>query len=79
MLTVRELIKALENQDPDALILVYANEDDSFVESAECVKPIAPCGDYQVNGYYCQGDSVAAFYAECHPSAKFVAIIGNTY
>ena len=79
-LTVKELIAILEKQNPDAIVAVYANGDDSFLDK-DSVSPVIFDSTGYPRDYACQGDSVIDWFKDDYPalSAEFVVMKGNNY
>ena len=80
MITVKELIAILEKHNPDAIVVVYVNEDDSFL-GKDSVSPIIFDDEGHPKNYGCQGDSVIDYFKDICPSlsAEFVVLKGNNY
>lgn len=77
MLTVKTLIDQLEKLPMDAPVFVYSDRDEGDCEASEAVLCHELCGDYQMEAYYCQGDSNAAIFLGKNPDCEGVVVIGT--
>ena len=80
MITVKELIKELQNCDPDAYVAAYSEYEESDV-IIDKVHPNVKRGnngynDYPIMEYRCRDDSQVAWYLKDNPDKKFVLLKG---
>lgn len=73
MITAKELIKKLQNCDPDAYVATYSSmyEGDTIITN---VLPEVHLSKYGVKEYGCNDYSIVGDYMAQNPEAKFVVL-----